>query len=117
MPGTSGSGSTTTGGGWGSLIPSVVSLGSKILGNKLAPDTSQQAINLERDKWNARRPFNLGQVPQVTAQTMGTSDELQRMLNGEGYNPKTLAQMRAGAIDDTAAAGLPDGSFARCGFT
>jgi len=47
----------------------------------------------------------MGQVPQPNAQQMGISPELQRMLQGEGFSPAILAQMKAGVTDSTARAG------------
>lgn len=107
MPST-GSGSEDSGFSWGSLIPIATSLGSKILGNKLAPDSSQQSINLQKDIWNAQKPYDLSTIPQPTAQQFGTSSELQRMLSGQGYDPKTLAEMHAGATQNPANAGLQE---------
>lgn len=47
-----------------------------------------------------------GDVPQGTAQQYGTSDELKRLLGGEGYSAKNLAQMKATATEQPAQAGL-----------
>lgn len=46
------------------------------------------------------------QVPNVNAQQMGESDELKRLLSGEGYSPEILARMKASAIENPAIAGL-----------
>lgn len=46
------------------------------------------------------------QVPQGSAQQMGTSAELQRLLSGEGYTPEMLTRMRATATQQPAQAGL-----------
>lgn len=48
---------------------------------------------------------NLGAVPQPGVAQQQITPEIQRLLSGQGYDPATLAQMRAGAIDSTAAAG------------
>lgn len=50
--------------------------------------------------------LDTGSIPNVSAREMGQSDELKRLLAGEGYNPKILAQMRATATEQPAQAGL-----------
>lgn len=47
-----------------------------------------------------------GAVPHPEAKQYGGSDELQRMLSGEGYSPEMLTRMRATATQQPAQAGL-----------
>lgn len=49
--------------------------------------------------------MDTSKVPQPSATTMNISPEVQRMLSGQGFNPATLAQMKASAIENAAGAG------------
>lgn len=62
------------------------------------------AYNYNMPQANAAQ-MGLGGIPQPNAQQFGTSAELQSMLSGEGWDPKTMAQMRSRAIDDVSGAG------------
>lgn len=86
--------------------------------NQFSPEFNQQFEgNTRAVAGNAANAFNyqlptaqaaqmgLGGVPQPGAQQFGTSSELQSMLSGEGWDPKTMAQMRSRAIDDVSGAG------------
>jgi hypothetical protein len=63
------------------------------------------AYNYNTPQMNASL-IDPSQVPQTQAQQMGQSDELKRLLGGEGYSAKNLAQMRATATEQPAQAGL-----------
>lgn len=56
--------------------------------------------------------INLSQVPQPQ-----TRPELEGMIGGQGFSPEILAQMRAGAIEDTSNAALPQMGQLRRGLS
>lgn len=45
---------------------------------------------------------NMGGIPQVNAQTPDSFAALEFLLSGQGFDPATMARMRAGAADDIA---------------
>jgi hypothetical protein len=57
--------------------------------------------------------MDLGMVPQPGAQTPEQFEALQFLLSGQGYDPATMARMRAGATDAAAMAGRSGAGAAR----
>jgi hypothetical protein len=61
--------------------------------------------------WAAK--MNVDEVPQPTVNQMPTSDELVRMLSGQGYDPAIMAQMKASASEGVAGSGMTELSQAK----
>ena len=57
--------------------------------------------------------MDLGRVPQPQAQTPEQFEALQFLLSGQGFDPATMARMRAGATDAAAMAGRSGAGTAR----
>lgn len=74
-------------------------------------DVTQQTQTFKADNpWDQPQSslINPGAVPQGTAAQFGTSPELQEMLSGKGFSGKTMANMRATAMEAPANAGLQE---------
>lgn len=99
---------------WSSLINPAVSLGSKVLGDKLAPSTEQQSVNNSKASLaEQQRQFNIQN--QMAQQKMAQSNQIRGsimpgMYTNLGFSPQQGSQMRDQYMRASAPQSTPGGS-------
>lgn len=99
---------------WSSLINPAVSLGSKVLGDKLAPSTEQQSVNNSKAGLaEQQRQFNIQNqmAQQKTAQSNQIRGSIMPgMYTNLGFSPQQGSQMRDQYMRTAAPQSTPGGS-------